>query len=148
MFRMSLLAVSLSAVAFFAPGASAQCNPVPGTGCPGAAPLVCTGPPQINQFAQVAYVAPGPLDLVLAGINLDGTLFPLPLGLGCAPGCVVAGLPTATNFGIGAAQFVFFVPNNPTLVGLNIFGQAFYSSAAAGYPCWIASNALLGTVVP
>lgn len=127
--------------------ATSQCAAVPGTGCGGAIPLVCVGPPQINQMAQVTYAA-GPADLVLSSINFDGTLLGLPLGLACGPGCVLAGLPAAWAFGVGACQFLFFVPNNPGLVGMQFYGQAFYAPAALGYSCWLGSNAIVGTVIP
>lgn len=148
MLRLPSFLLALAATLHPTTTATAQCASIPGTGCPGTLPLVCSGPPQLNQVAQITYVAPGPLDIVVSSINLDGTLIGLPVGFACGPGCVLAGFPAAWAVGFGAAQFLFFVPNNAGLIGLPIFGQALYAPANLGYTCWLASNALVGNVIP
>lgn len=149
--RLAVLLTALVSLSF-ASAVRAQCGPLAGTGCPGggpaAAPLICVGPPQINQMGFINYVSYNPLDMVLNSINLDGTLLQLPVGLACVPGCILAGMPEMWVFGLGVVPLYFFVPNNPNLIGLEVFGQAFIAPAATGYSCWYASNAIKGTVQP
>jgi hypothetical protein len=145
--RLAVLLTALVGLSFIS-AARAQCGPVAGTGCPGAAPLICVGPPQINQMAFINYVSFNPLDMVLNSINLDGTPLLLPVGIACVPGCIVTGLPEYFVSGFGVAPLHFFVPNDPNLIGLDIYGQAFIAPAATGYSCWHASNAIKGTVLP
>ena len=146
MLRLSSIVLALAA-ALFVPdqSAHAQCAVVPGTGCAGAPPLVCLGPPKLGQLAQVSYAAPG---LVIAGLFAGAPLITLPFGLGCVPGCVLAGQPLYTVGGVGAAQLIFMVPNNPGFVGLSYFGQAVYLPNYPAQSCLMASNALRGTIVP
>lgn len=145
--RLAVLLTALVSLSFVS-AARSQCVPVAGTGCPGVAPLSCSGPPQLNQPSQINYMSWNPLDLVLNSINLDGTPLLLPVGIACVPGCVIAGAPAMTVFGFGVAPLYFFVPNDPNLIGLDIFGQAFVAPAAMGYSCWYATNAIKGTVLP
>jgi len=143
MLRLSSMLLALGTLFSAATNVGAQCVPIPGTGCPGATPLICLGPPRIGQVAQVSYAGNG---LVVAQLSLDGPVWPLPLPLACAPGCFLAGTPLVYTMGFGATQLLFMVPNDPLFVGFTYIGQGYM--VPAGQNCVTASNAIRGTVVP
>ncbi len=144
MLRLSSFVLLLGAMFSAVSGAIAQCVAIPGTGCPGAPPIFCLGAPQLGQLAQVSYAVPG--ELVIASLGLDGPPWVLPQPLACAAGCVLAGQPVLYAFGVGAAQLLFLVPNNPIYLGFSLIGQGFYIPQAGG-GCFMASNALRGTII-
>ena len=117
----------LAALVLFAvlpAAATAQCNPVPGTGCsPTALPVQCGGTGQIGTPMKFACLNNGRtnLQLLLAGGCVPP--FPLPGAVACVTGpCSIGVGPQiiAIPMAAGGGSIGATVPNDPNLVGQSV----------------------------
>lgn len=140
------LFATLTLFAFAAVPATAQCAPMPGTGCPTQTAPVCGTPPQIN--TNFIFRCPptcfgtGITQFVVIGTPLSPVITftpptmcgPNPCTLVCRPLIVVA-VPGAT----------LAIPNNPALIGFKLCIQCLCVNASV--PCFQISQGLSATIL-
>ncbi len=131
-----------------APSVRAQCTPLPGTGCPGTLPIMCSGSAQIGQ--RIAFDCPN-----------DGRAFAQFLLVGvCEPGgapivppfaCVAGPCWLAIRLGSmvaipnNFATVALTIPNDPSLIGQSLCVQCADLVARPPSACLILSEAGLVT---
>lgn len=138
-----LLLTVTFAFGFTAP-ISAQCAPIPGTGCPGQTNPVCGTPPMIGTnfiFRCPPTCFPSVSQLIILGVPL-GAPVPLPSPPMCVAGCFLACQPMVL---INAPGLTIPIPNNPGLVGAQLCIQCLCQPVGAA--CFTISQGTLVTVM-
>jgi hypothetical protein len=142
----NLIKLFLSAALFFgfADAATAQCTPIPGTGCPGQNAPVCGTPPQIGTnfiFRCAPSCFPSVSQTVILGTPL-ATPLPLPAPPMCVAGCFLGCQPIAL---LSGPSQTLPIPPNPALIGLQLCIQCLCQPGGA--LCFNITQATLVTIM-
>lgn len=130
-------------------GLAAQCQPVPNTGCPSAAPVQCSGSTQVGQPLFLTCVNQGRAQQQLLSVgvcDLGGTLLPHPIV--CPTQACVLGvaLGQAGTIDTGFQTTALFMPTDVRLIGQTFCAQCF--GVVTTVPCITMSQASQFTIQP
>ena len=123
--------------------ASAQCTPIPATGCPCQTNPICGTPPMIGTnfiFRCPPTCFPSVSQLIIIGTPI--VPLPLPSPPMCVVGCTLGCQPIVTLPAPGAT---IAIPNNPALICLQLCIQCVCQ--VSGAACFTASQATLVKII-
>lgn len=121
---------------------SAQCTPIPGTGCPGQTNPICGTPPAIGTnfiFRCPPTCFPSLSQFIVIGTPIAP--LPLPSPPMCVPGCLLGCQPIVT---LNAPGATLAIPNNLGLIGVQLCIQCLCQ--VSGAACFTISQATLVTI--
>lgn len=136
------IALCLALLFALADSASAQCAPMPGTGCAGQTNPICGTPPQIGTnfiFRCPPTCFPSTSQFIVIGTPMPAT--PLPAPPMCVVGCTLTCQPIVILPAPGAT---LAIPNNPGLIGSQLCIQCLCQ--LSGGVCFTISQGTLVTI--